>query len=69
MFGLIEKLFNLRLPRIRIPTSHEIMHRSYKLGHISYFGFVFLEGHGFYAMIGGGLFFLTFLDLFLHFEG
>lgn len=68
MLNLISKLFSLRLPKVRIPTMHELCHRSYKLGHTSYFGFVFLEGHGIYATIGGGLFILAFLDLFLHFE-
>lgn len=60
---------SLKLPRFHIPTKIELMGHSYKVGHTSYFAFVFLEGHGYYALIGGFLFVLSVLDVFFHFEG
>jgi len=63
--GLLAKL---RRIRFRIPAKHDLLHRSYKAGHTSYFMLVFIEGHGMYAMAGGLLFLLSLADFFLHFE-
>lgn len=41
---------------------------SMKLLHAGYFGTLFMEGHSYYAMVGGCLFVYCFLDLFIHFD-
>ena len=67
--GLVAKLASLaRRAHFRIPAKHEVLHRSYKGAHTSYFMLVFIEGHGMYAMAGGLLFLLSLADFFLHFE-
>lgn len=62
---MLEKIKNAKF---RIPEKHEVLHRSYKAGHTSYFALVFFEGHGLYASIGGILALLCIADFFLHFE-
>ena len=57
-----------KLPKFRLITKAELLHSSYKLGHTSYFALVFVEGHTFYAIVGGFLFLLSVADYFIHFE-
>lgn len=57
-----------RSAHFKVPAKHEVLHRSYKGAHTSYFMLVFLEGHGFYAIAGGLLCVLSIADFFLHFE-
>lgn len=57
------------LPKWRVPTRNEMLARSHKLIHTSYFGLVYLEGHGLYAAAGGSLFLLAVAEMFLHYEG
>ena len=65
---LLRLVMLARSARFRIPAKHEVLHRSYKGAHTSYFMLVFIEGHGMYAMAGGLLFLLSLADFFLHFE-
>jgi len=54
--------------KFKIPNQHEMLARSYKGAHTSYFALVALEGHGFYALAGALLAVLSIADFFLHFE-
>lgn len=56
--------------KFRLPkTRNEALERGHKLVHTIYFGAVFVEGHGYYAIAGGTLCILTIANYFLHFEG
>lgn len=66
MTAIFEKL---KSARFRVPSVNECLHRSYKGMHSAYFLFVWLEGHGLYAVSGGILLGLSVADFFLHFEG
>lgn len=53
---------------IRVPSIDDgLRHTTHGL-HSVYFGSVALEGHGLYAMAGGGLLLLGVVNYFLHFE-
>lgn len=56
----------LRLPK---EARNAALRSLFKATHIGYFGAVFAEGHGFYAMLGGAMLVFVVVDLFVHFAG
>lgn len=62
-------LNKLKSARFKIPSRNDCLHRSYKGMHSAYFFFVWMEGHGLYAVSGAILLGLSVADFFLHFEG
>jgi hypothetical protein len=54
--------------KLRPISSTSILHHVFHGMHGVYFGAVFLEAHGFYAITGGAMLVLLVLNYFLHFD-
>lgn len=49
-------------------NAHKTLHSTFHGTHALYFGAVFIEGHGVYAVAGGALLLMTVANWFIHFE-
>lgn len=54
--------------RFRVPDYKNTLHHAFHGMHGVYFGSVFFEGHGLYAVAGGAMLVLLGLNYFLHFD-
>lgn len=54
--------------RLFYSKADHIFNNIFHLGHTCYFCAVFIEAKGFYGFIAGGLFIMSILALYLHFD-